>query len=90
MTEAVGLQTNSPTPKGEIPWYKPNDNSEWWCQSKMGIRETRLLYNAMVKYQELDPPDRPPEEKQFLNFQKNRLFAMIMDYNYLHPQADGE
>ena len=51
----------------------------------MGIRETRLLYNAMVKYQELAPGDRPPEEKQFLDFQKNRLFAMIMDYNYLHP-----
>ena len=50
----------------------------------MGIRETRLLYNAMVKYQELAPGDRPPEEKQFLDFHKNRLFAMIMDYNYLH------
>ena len=88
--ESVGVHTNPPSPKGEIPWYKPNDNNEWWCQSKMGIRETRLLYNAMVKYQELDLPDRPPEEKQFLNFQKNRLFAIIMDYNYLHPQADGE
>ena len=86
MSNSVGVSTNS----AEIPWYNPNDNTEWWCQSKMGIRETRLLYNAMVKYRDLDLPGRPPEEKQFLNFQKNRLFAMIMDYNYLHPQADGE
>ena len=78
MTEAVGVQTNSPTPKGEIPWYKPNDNSEWWGQSKMGIRETRLLYNAMVKYQEVAPSDRPPEEKQFLDFQKNEVIFIIL------------
>ena len=81
-TDPVGIQTMI-----EIPWFNADDDQEWWCQQKLGIRETRLLHNAIVNYlnQKLEEKQgRPPEERQFLDFQRNRLYAMIMDYNFNH------
>ena len=55
----------------------------------MGIRETRLLHNAITAYLEIWPggdSERPDEERKFLEYQKNRLFGMIMEYNYNHPK----
>ena len=68
----------------EIPWYRPDDDIEWWCQIKMGIRETRMLHNSIVNYLDNYPEGRHEEEKGFLIYHKNKLFAMMMEYNYSH------
>jgi len=58
----------------------------WSMEMQMGIKETRLLYNAIDGYLQIWPKDsRPLEEYEYLQSLKNRLFAVIMDYN-LHSQ----
>ena len=49
----------------------------------MGIDEIRLLYDHICYSIETWPgsPRRPPEEQEYLHIMKNRLFAMIMEYN---------
>ena len=59
---------------------------EWSMEMRMGIKETRLLYNAIDGYLRIWPKDtRPSEEYEYLQSMKNRLFAVIMDYN-VHSQ----
>ena len=59
---------------------------DWSMEMKMGIKETRLLYNAIDGYLRIWPKDtRPSEEYEYLQSMKNRLFAVIMDYN-VHSQ----
>ena len=59
---------------------------DWSMEMQMGIKETRLLYNAIDGYLQIWPKDsRPLEEYEYLQSLKNRLFAVIMDYN-LHSQ----
>ena len=85
MDHSVGITSF----KSHKEWFFADDDLEWWCQAKMGIRETRLLHNAITAYLEIWPggdQQRPNEERKFLEYQKNRLFGMIMEYNYNHPK----
>ena len=54
----------------------------WSMEMRMGIKETRLLYNAIEGYLQVWPKDtRPLEEYEYLQSMRTRLFAVIMDYN---------
>ena len=65
--------------------FDPNLGFEsWYCQVNMGIEELRLLYNHVLYAIETWPgsPARPAEEQEYLLYFKQKLFAMIMDYQY--------
>ena len=76
-------------------WQPPNnEDGEWWCESRMGINETRMMYNSISYYLHIWPGpseyNRPPEEKQYLEFVRNKLFSAICEYNYLFTEAEKE
>ncbi len=54
----------------------------WYCETRMGIEETRLMYSWICFSLEMWPgsPKRPIEEQQWLFLMKNRLFAVLMDH----------
>ena len=45
-----------------------------------------MMYDSICFYLSIwpGPPDRPPEEQQYLEHVRSRLFAAIMEYNLLH------
>ena len=49
----------------------------------MGIDEVRAMYGVFDYAYETWPgaPKRPYEEQEYLRYMKNRLFAMILEYN---------
>jgi len=70
----------------EPEWDPEKIDKEWHCVTKMGIVETRMLYNVVCGYLEIWPgsPQRPIEELRYLQELKIKLFAMITDYNFTH------
>ena len=85
--------------KGEYTYPDREDDLDWWAETRMNIREVRSHYSSISYYLEIWPgePDRPKEEKKFLENYKENLFRMIADYNYHHhvveesdiPNQDG-
>tara|TARA_Y100000310_G_C20414901_1_gene683828 strand:- start:488 stop:742 length:255 start_codon:yes stop_codon:yes gene_type:complete len=73
---------NKCIPLNVIPMMHDPDE-EWLLEMHMGIDEIRLLYDHICYSIETWPgsPRRPPEEQEYLHIMKNRLFAMIMEYN---------
>ena len=57
---------------------------DWLMQIFMGIDELRLLYSHICYAIETWPgsPARPPEEQEYLLNLKQRLFAMICEYQF--------
>ena len=79
--------------KDKYNYPNPNDDDlEWWAEHRMNIRDVRGLWSTIDYYQSIwpGPPERPEMEKEFLNGFKNRLFAMITDYNYNHHIVSSE
>ena len=76
----------------EEPEWVPSEDREWWCESRMGIQETRMMFDSISYYLSVwpGPPERPAEEEAYLNFLRNRLFAAIMEYNILNNEVDRE
>ena len=72
--------------KGEYTYPDREDDLDWWAETRMNIREVRSHYSSISYYLEIWPgePDRPKEEKKFLENYKENLFRMIADYNYHH------
>ena len=70
----------------EEPEWEPTRDDEFWCESRMGINEVRMMYDSICFYLSIwpGPPTRPEEEQQYLEHIRNRLFAAIMEYNLLH------
>ena len=66
--------------------YDPNEDvyNQWHIQMTMGIDEVRALYSVINYAYETWPgaPRRPYDEQEYLRMMKNRLFAMIMDYQF--------
>ena len=62
------------------------DAMEWWAECRWNIKDVRSLYSSVDYYMKIWPgePDRPEDEKKFLNGFKDNLFRMITDYNYSH------
>ena len=58
----------------------------WHVQISMGIEELRAMYGIFNYAYETWPgaPKRPYEEQEYLRYMKNKLFAMILEYNMDH------
>ena len=77
--------------KGEYTYPFPDkDDLEWWAECRMDIRDVRSIYSSISYYLEIWPgePDRPEDEKKFLERYKANLYRMITDYNFTHHVAE--
>ena len=76
--------------KEDYDFIPPDDNMEWWCQWRMNIKDVRMVYSSIDYYSSIwpGPPERPEEEKEFLENYKGKLFAMLSDYNYNNHEVD--
>ena len=74
----------------EADYIPPEDDSNFKATVHLGIKEIRLLYNYLVFFTREWPgyAERPVEEQPYLNFLKQRLFAIIMEYNMQHKEAE--
>ena len=72
--------------KDEYTFPNGDDDLEWWAETRMNIQDVRSHYSSISYYLKIWPgePDRPIEEKKFLENYKQQLFRMITDYNYTH------
>ena len=72
--------------KGEYTYPDDDDDLEWFAETRMNIQDVRSHYSSISYYLKIWPgePDRPIEEKKFLENYKQQLFRMITDYNYTH------
>ena len=79
--------------KDEYDFDKNEDDLEWWAEQRMNIREVRMLYSSISHYQfiwEKYNGGRPPEEMEFLNWYRSKLFSMISDYNFTHHEVEED
>ena len=77
--------------KEDYDFCREEDDLEWWAEQRMNIREIRMLYSSISHYQynwEKYNGGRPPEEINFLNWFKRKLFSMISDYNFTHHEVE--
>ena len=76
----------------KVPEYNRDDDLEWWAEHRMGIRDVRALHNSLNYYLSIwpGPPERPEDEKKFIENIDGRLFAMISDYTYTHHEVAEE
>ena len=76
--------------KGEYTYPDNEDDMDWWAESRMNIRDVRSMYSSISYYLDIWPgePDRPEDEKKFLELYKANLFRMITDYNFTHHVID--
>ncbi len=77
--------------KDDYDFCKEEDDLEWWAEHRMNIREVRMIYSSLSHYQsiwEKYNAGRPPEEMEFLNWYKRKLFSMISDYNFTHHEVE--
>ena len=79
--------------KDDYDFCKEEDDLEWWAEQRMYIREVRMIYCSLSHYQfnlEKYNAGRPPEEMEFLNWYKRKLFSMISDYNFTHHEVEED
>ena len=77
--------------KDEYDFCREEDDLEWWAEQRMNIREVRMIYSSLTHYSNIWEKwngDRPPEEINFLNWYKGKLFSMISDYNFTHHEVE--
>ena len=77
--------------KDEYDFCRDEDDLEWWAEQRMNIREVRMIYSSLCHYQsnwEKYNGGRRPEEMNFLNWYKRKLFSMISDYNFTHHEVE--
>ena len=77
--------------KDDYDFCKDEDDLEWWAEQRMNIREVRMIYSSLTHYSNIWEKwngDRPPEEIEFLNWYKRKLFSMISDYNFTHHEVE--
>ena len=79
------------TNMGSFPNPEDNESNEdvynqWHVEITMGIDEIRAMYSVFDYAYETWPgaPKRPYEEQEYLRYMKNRLFAMLLEYNMDH------
>ena len=77
--------------KDDYDFCREEDDLEWWAEHRMNIREVRMIYSSITHYSNIWEKwngDRPPEEIEFLNWYKRKLFSMISDYNFTHHEVE--
>ena len=79
--------------KDEYDFCRDEDDLEWWAEQRLNIREVRMIYSSLSHYQtnwEKYNGGRPPEEMEFLNWYKRKLFSMISDYSFTHHEIEED
>ena len=77
--------------KDEYDFCREEDDLNWWAEQRLNIREVRMIYSSLTHYSNIWEKwngDRPPEEIEFLNWYKRKLFSMISDYNFTHHEVE--
>ena len=77
--------------KDDYDFCREEDDLEWWAEHRMNIREVRMIYSSLTHYSNIWEKwngDRPPEEIEFLNWYRRKLFSMISDYNFTHHEVE--
>ena len=77
--------------KEDYDFCREEDDLEWWAEQRMNIREVRMIYSSLTHYSNIWEKwngDRPPEEIEFLNWYRRKLFSMISDYNFTHHEVE--
>ena len=77
--------------KDDYDFCREEDDLEWGAEQRMNIREVRMIYSSLTHYSNIWEKwngDRPPEEIEFLNWYKRKLFSMISDYNFTHHEVE--
>ena len=77
--------------KDDYDFCREEDDLEWWAEHRMNIREVRMIYSSLTHYSNIWEKwngDRPPEEIEFLNWYRRKLFSMISDYNFTHNEVE--
>ena len=77
--------------KDDYDFCREEDDLEWWAEQRMNIREVRMIYSSLTHYSNIWEKwngDRPPDEIEFLNWYKRKLFSMISDYNFTHHEVE--
>ncbi len=72
------------------PDREPSGDEEFYCESRLGINEVRMMYDSVCFYMSIwpGPPARPEQEKEYLEFVRNKLFAAIMEYNLNYNEVE--
>ena len=78
--------------KNDYDFQRDEDDLSWWAEQRFNIREVRMISSTLDNYKTVwqGPPTRPDEEMEFVDWYRNRLFAMIADYNFTHHEVDAE
>ena len=77
--------------KEDYDFCREEDDLESWAEQRMNIREVRMIYSSLTHYSNIWEKwngDRPPEEIEFLNWYRRKLFSMISDYNFTHHEVE--
>ena len=77
--------------KDEYDFCKEGDDLEWWAEQRLNIKEVRMIYSSLTHYSNIWEKwngDRPPEEIEFLNWYRRKLFSMSSDYNFTHHEVE--
>ena len=63
----------------------------WSLELRIGIKETKMLYNCIRVYSNLiDVDEEETEEKEYFNTLKNKFFAIITEYNLQKQFPDSK
>ena len=76
--------------KDEYDFRRDEDDLTWWAEQRFNIREVRMISSSLDNYKTIwqGEPERPKEEMEFVDWYRNRLFAMIADYNFTHHEVE--
>ena len=74
----------------EEPDRQPSGDEDFYCESRLGINEIRMMYDSICFYLSIwpGPPTRPEEEQKYLEHIRSRLFAAIMEYNLMNNEVE--
>ena len=63
----------------------------WNLELRIGINETKMLYNCIRVYSNLiDIDEEETEEKEYFNALKTKFFTVITDYDYKRQFPDSK
>ena len=68
------------------------DPDEWFCTMNLTIDQIRGLHNSLSYALRMWPgsPARHPDEQEFLKYMIDRMFAMMMEYNFEYGEIEDK
>ena len=65
--------------------------AQWCAELRIGIKETKMLYNCIRVYSNLiDIDEQETEEKEYFNNLKTKFFTVITDYDFKKQFPDSK